>query len=62
MELYTDRSFCLQSSILSTEILGDIFDVLCDPGIPEAQRHAAGTIRNLSVGDHVKVGSHDLDV
>ena len=22
----------------------------------EAQRHAAGTLRNLTVGDHVKVG------
>lgn len=44
-----------QSALLSTEILGDIFDMLCDPSIPEAQRHAAGTIRNLSVGDHVKV-------
>ncbi|XP_052765504.1 uncharacterized protein LOC128206849 isoform X1 [Mya arenaria] len=43
-----------EAPILSGEILGDILHVLGDTSVPEAQRHAAGTIRNLSVGDHVR--------
>ena len=45
----------LKGPILSTEILGDMFDILTDSTMPEAQRHAAGTIRNLSVGNHIRV-------
>ena len=47
----------LQAPILSSELLADICTVLKDQSCPEAQRHAAGTLRNLTVGDHVKVGS-----
>ncbi|XP_052272427.1 uncharacterized protein LOC127872947 [Dreissena polymorpha] len=43
-----------EGAILCSEILKDLFDVLCDGAVPEAQRHAAGTIRNLAVGEHVK--------
>ncbi|XP_053383044.1 uncharacterized protein LOC123539888 [Mercenaria mercenaria] len=43
-----------EGPVLSTEILGDMFDILTDSSMPEAQRHAAGTIRNLSVGEHIR--------
>ncbi|KAL4217568.1 Vacuolar protein 8 [Mactra antiquata] len=43
-----------EGPLLSPEILGDIFNILTDSSIPEAQRHAAGVIRNLSVGDHIR--------
>jgi len=42
-------------SLISEKIIPDLCPVLCDSSNSEAQRHAAGTLRNLAVGDHHRV-------
>lgn len=42
-------------SLISEKIIPDLCPVLCDSSNSEAQRHAAGTLRNLAVGDHHRI-------
>ena len=58
---YMYITMLFQGPILASEILTDICDELVDSLNPEAQKHAAGTIRNLTVGDHIRVGKSISD-
>ncbi|KAL3892206.1 hypothetical protein ACJMK2_004438 [Sinanodonta woodiana] len=44
-----------ESILVQSDILSDIGALLCDHRNPEAQKHAAGTIRNLAIGENLKV-------
>ncbi|XP_076084970.1 uncharacterized protein LOC143055699 isoform X1 [Mytilus galloprovincialis] len=41
--------------LISEKIIPDLRPILCDSSNSEAQRHAAGTLRNLAVGDHHRI-------
>ena len=45
-----------EPAIVEQRLLPDLTAVLARGTNPTAQLHAAGTLRNLAAGDHVKVG------
>ncbi|KAJ8322256.1 hypothetical protein KUTeg_000727 [Tegillarca granosa] len=43
-----------ETAIVNENFLIDLCRIVCDSSNPEGQRHAAGTIRNLAVGHHIR--------
>ncbi|KAK3087016.1 hypothetical protein FSP39_000370, partial [Pinctada imbricata] len=44
-----------EGAVVSENLVPTLCQILCDSSNPEAQKHAAGTVRNLAVGDYVRV-------
>lgn len=53
--IFVKDLFLFQIPLISEKIIPDLRPILCDSSNSEAQRHAAGTLRNLAVGDHHRV-------
>lgn len=45
----------LQAPFIHENLVPDLCHVVCDSSNPEAQKHIAGTLRNLAVSQYVRV-------
>lgn len=48
-------SLCVQAPFIHENLVPDLCHVVCDSSNPEAQKHIAGTLRNLAVSQYVRV-------
>lgn len=45
----------MQAPFIHENLVPDLCHVVCDSSNPEAQKHIAGTLRNLAVSQYVRV-------